>query len=185
MKDSSALSEAISKCNVVVSLLGPNSRKMNDYSLFADQYRHVWAGMREHGVKRIYVMGTFSKVEPEDQSSFLRALIVWFVYLFVNIWWHNIINICKAYEDDASDLDWTIFRIGAILGGNDEVAWKEQRSGEVAVGWVGEPNWTSRINRSELARWLIDAAEEKTAQEWVRKKPAVSSKSGGGKIKDL
>jgi nucleoside-diphosphate-sugar epimerase len=164
MDDVGAISDVVSKSNVVISLLGPNIIRTLPPNFFADQYRRVWAAMRDHNVKRIFAMGTFSIVEPQDGFSILKWLAVWFVYLLANSAWQNIINLGKAYEEEAQDLDWTIYRVGGVLGGHDDKTWARQRKGGVYEGWLGEKGWTFSTQRSELARWLVDAAEGKTAK---------------------
>jgi NAD(P)H-binding len=185
MDDGGAISEAVSKCNVVLSILGPNNLRPISPTLFPDQYRRVWAGMRQHNVKRIYAMGTVSIVEPKDRFSILSWLMVWAVYLFANSAWQNIVNLGKAFETEAQDLDWTIYRVALVRGGDDEQTWRDQRLGELFEGWKAEPGWTGSIRRAELARWLVDAAEGKAVKDWARSKPIVSSKQGGGQIKEV
>ena len=86
-------------------------------------------------------------------------------------------------------IDWTVFRIGGIPGGCDEASWRADREGEVFEGYVGEEGWSASIPRARLARWLVDAVEDRgrdengegMKREWVKKMPAVSRLAGGGK----
>ncbi|KAH7230755.1 hypothetical protein B0J15DRAFT_530677 [Fusarium solani] len=180
LDDAEALSTAVSKSYVVVSLLGPNiSSWKQDPSLLADFYRHsLFPSMRQHSVKRVYAMGTLSIVRPEDSRSLLRYGIVTFVRLVAGGAYRTIINISQAFEEDAKDLDWTIFRIAGIPGEYDHESWKRDREdGKAFVGWVAETGWTMSQKRGALARWLVDAVEGGLT-DWIGKMPAVSKLAG-------
>jgi hypothetical protein len=167
---------AVSKCNIILSLLGPNKLRLSSNTKFPDYYRLLFPLMRQYGATRIYAMGTFSIYEPLDHFSLIRTLFVWLVYLVAHMAYRNVIGIGQVFEKKAEGIEWTVFRIGGIPGGCDAESWRRERGGEVAVGWVGERGWRSVIRRSELARWLVDCAEGKEGEAWVTKKPAVSSR---------
>ncbi|KAI3325690.1 NAD(P)-binding protein [Xylariaceae sp. AK1471] len=177
MSDGDALSRAVAKCSIVLSLLGPNIMdRMENQSLYADIYKdNVFPLMRKHGVRRILAMGTLSIQRPEDSWTFFQPMVLFFVRMMANGVYRNIINLANTFEHDAADLDWTIFRIAAIPGNSDEMSWKQDREdgGEPFVGWIGEKGWTSSIRRAALARWLVDAADGK-ADSWIGKMPAIS-----------
>ncbi|KAJ4317229.1 hypothetical protein N0V84_007448 [Fusarium piperis] len=180
LDDTKALSTAVSKSYVVVSLLGPTISSMSaDPAILADFYRHtLFPSMRQHGVKRVYVMGTVSIVRPEDSRSFLRNALVALVRLAGGGAYRTIINISEAFEVDAKDLDWTIYRIASIPGQSDYESWKRDREGGKAfVGWVGETGWSMIQKRGALARWLVDAVESGLT-DWIGKMPAVSRLAG-------
>lgn len=81
-----ALSTAISKSYVIISLLGPNIIRGNiSPTQFSAYYKSsVFPLMRQHGVNRIMAMGTLSIVRPEDSWSLYRFLIVLVVRLLAN-----------------------------------------------------------------------------------------------------
>ncbi|KAL4902758.1 hypothetical protein BDW74DRAFT_180457 [Aspergillus multicolor] len=178
MDDVEALSKAMANTQVVISLLGPSlTTRLSNHALFADIYRtSVFPLMREHGVRRIFAMGTPSISRPEDHWTLITSITIPALRLFTNYAYENIRNIGDAFEHHAEGLNWTVFRIMMIPGGQDEESWRRDREdGKVFVGWVGEPNWTKSQTRGSLARWLVDAAED-GAEEWVGKMPAVSKK---------
>ncbi|KAI0451204.1 NAD(P)-binding protein [Xylaria acuta] len=178
MNDMDALSDAVAKCSAITSLLGP---KINDRiespTLFADIYKtNIFPLMRKYNIRRILVMGTLSIQRPEDSWTLFQPMVVFFVRLMASGPYRNIINVAATFERDATDLDWTVFRIAQIPGGSDEGGWKNDREedgGEPFVGWVGEKGWTSHVKRAVLTRWLADAADGK-ADEWIGKMPAIS-----------
>ncbi|KAL3475233.1 hypothetical protein BJX99DRAFT_160582 [Aspergillus californicus] len=179
MNDIDSLSPAMAKCHIVISLLGPNilDRNMSP-TLYSDFYKSsVFPLMRQHGIRRIFAMGTISIVRPEDKRSLTRSAVVYLVWFFANSAYRNILNIADVFDTQADGLDWTIFRIAGIPGKDDEDSWKKDREdGEAFVGWVGENGWAASQRRGALARWLVDAAEG-GAESWVGKMPAVCKKS--------
>lgn len=46
--------------------------------------------------------------------------------------------------------------------------------GEIAAGYVGDGNTTQGIQRSELAKWLVEQAGKENA-EWVKELPNVTT----------
>ncbi|KAJ4256139.1 hypothetical protein NW762_009215 [Fusarium torreyae] len=178
--DTQALATAVAKCNVVVSLLGPQlSDRSMDPSLLPNFYKSsLFPAMRQHGVKRVFAMGTLSIVRPEDSWSILRPTMVMLVRLIANGAYRTIISIGETFENEAKDLDWTIFRIAGIPGESDNESWaRDREDGKTFVGWIGGKGHTYSQKRSALARWLVDAVEG-GLQDWVRKMPAVSKLSG-------
>lgn len=136
--------------------------------------------MRQHGVRRIFAMGTVSIVRPEDKSSLLRWAMVRGLRLFASGAWSNIIAIQEAFEDEEAtkDIDWTVFRIAAIPGESDAESWKKDREdGTAYVGPLGGDGWSLSQKRSSLTRWITDAAES-GAPDLIRQMPVVSRKSG-------
>ncbi|KAL4804011.1 hypothetical protein BDV18DRAFT_153435 [Aspergillus unguis] len=162
MDDLVSLSTAMSKARVVISLLGPSiTSKIESPTLFADMYtKSVFPLMRQHGVRRIWAMGTISISQPNDHRTLFTTAMVLFVRIFANTAYQNVLNIRDAFEKHAEGLDWTVYRIAMIPGGQDEDSWWEDRDdGDSFVGWVGEAGWTNSQKRGSLARWLVDAAE--------------------------
>ncbi len=88
------------------------------------------------------------------------------------------INIGHVFQEEARGLDWTVFRLGVILGGHDDESWKKDREdGPVFAGYVGHTGWNWCMKRVAWARWLVDCAEGGAESEWVCKMPAVSKSS--------
>ena len=178
MSDDAAISAVMAQCSVVVSLLGPSiSDRSVGPTMYPELYKSiVFPMMRRHGVRRIFAMGTLTIRQPEDRWTLMQTAVVPLMRLFANSLYQNIIGVGNVFTQDASDLDWTIFRIAGIPGEADEVSWKKNRDGgKVFAGAIGEPGWTSSINRALLARWLCDSAESGAA-EWIGKMPALAGK---------
>ncbi|KAF5972569.1 hypothetical protein FCOIX_9253 [Fusarium coicis] len=180
LSDKAALDRAVAKVNIVISLLGPLiSDRTTPPNTIPDFYKHsLFPAMRRHGVKRIFAMGTLTITQKEDSWTMLQPTINLMVRTVFSNAYRGITSIGKAFEVDAKDLDWTIFRISAIPGGSDKESWaKDREDGKPFVGYVGQKGYTYSFSRGALARWLVDAAES-GLQDWVRKAPAVSKLSG-------
>jgi nucleoside-diphosphate-sugar epimerase len=180
MDDQETFATAIKGCTTVISHLGAQITDSHIApSFYADMYRNtVIPGMRDHGIKRIFLMGTMAIQKPEDSFTIMTPVVVNLMRIFTRAVYHNIQNIAEVFEKDAGDLDWTVFRIAAIPGESDEESWRKGREeGKLYVGPLGAKGWTMYTNRSLLARWLVDAAES-GAPEWVRMMPAVTRLAG-------
>jgi len=162
--DEDLLSSAIEGSDLIVSLLGPSSLRVEPGTLVTP-YKLIFKLMREHSVKRILAMGTLSIPDSRDKSSLLMRAMVFFVWLFGYPTWQEIVNVGKAFDEDAKDLDWTVYRLGLVTNGAD---------GEVATTYAGESDFVTFVYRNELAGWLLEQAE-KTVPEFVHEKPAVCS----------
>jgi hypothetical protein len=170
------LSKAVSKCRVIISLLGNTTIHQPKNTEYADYYRTIVGLMKEHDVRRIYAMGTIYIYQAQDHSSFIRFLGTWIVRIIAPGAYQNIIAIQKFFENEqtASDIEWTVYRVGNLPGSSDAAAWSVDREqGEAYAGAVGAPGWTSSMNRSVLARWLVDTAES-VVPHWNHQFPAVS-----------
>ncbi|KAF4344232.1 hypothetical protein FBEOM_1826 [Fusarium beomiforme] len=180
LSDKESLSRVMAKVNVIISLLGPQiSDRSISPDLIPDFFTNsVFPAMRQHGVKRIFAMGTLSIYQPEDSWTVIRPAIVLLVRAVAGNAYRTIIKIGQVFETNAKDLDWTVYRIAGIPGGSDKESWKKDREdGKAFVGYVGQKGHTYSQTRAALARWLVDAAED-GLQDWVRKMPAVSKLAG-------
>ncbi|RYP48451.1 hypothetical protein DL768_005653 [Monosporascus sp. mg162] len=180
--DVEALSLAVAKSSMILSLLGPSSSSLTalpDSSIYPDFYTRLFPLMRQHGVKRIMAMSTPSASQPEDRFHFLMALMVLLVRFIAPKAYRAMRGIANVFKEQAQGLDWIVYRITRIPGASDEESWKKGReSGGVHAGYVGDGTWGLTTNRSALARWLVDAVEdEEGMKNWIGKLPAVSGLS--------
>ncbi|KAH7126504.1 hypothetical protein B0J13DRAFT_565572 [Dactylonectria estremocensis] len=173
MSDANALSEAMAKTSIILSLLGPNiADKKVPPSLFADIYvNSIFPVMRKLGVRRIIAMGTLSISSPDDQWTFFQPMVHMFMKLFARPIYDNMINLAAAFKDQAQGLDWTVFRIAQIPGESDEASWSTDRKDQVYAGPIGGKGWSSSVRRAALTKWIVNNME---SNEWVGKMPGVS-----------
>ena len=181
--DEPALSRAISLCSVIISLLGPNVSDIKGLTptFYADLYaQQIFPLMRQHSVRRIFVMNTVSVYQPDDSPSFIRWLCQFLVWIVAGVAQKNMYAIQALLEDKerSKGIEWTAFRLGLIPGGCDEQSWRKDREGEMYAGPVGAKGHSIMQKRAQLAKWLVEAAVN-GAQEWIHRMPAVSRLSGG------
>ena len=170
-----ALSAAVARSSMVISLLGPDRMRVANPSLYGDFYRRLFPLLRQHGVRRIMAASTPSANEPQDRLHVPVAILILLLRLFASGAYKSVRGIAQAFRDQAQGLDWTVFRLSYIPGEPDAESWKAQRETPVYAGYVGDGTWSMTTNRSALAHWLVDAVEnEEEAKKWVGKLPAVS-----------
>ncbi|PHH50099.1 hypothetical protein CFIMG_007528RA00001 [Ceratocystis fimbriata CBS 114723] len=175
LNDEGSLSAAIEQSRIVISLLGPSSIKQPKDTEFADYYRTIVCLMKNHNVQRILALGTTAIYQPEDQSSISRAIMSTMIKVVAGGAHYNIQAIQKFFEEKKSEVDFTVYRVGNLSGSSDDKAWEVDRSGDVYEGPVGGPGFTSGINRSVLAKWLVGVAMDASGK-WVGRMPAVSNR---------
>ncbi|KAK3362324.1 hypothetical protein B0T25DRAFT_524024 [Lasiosphaeria hispida] len=175
MEDTEKLSQLVSRIDVVATLLGPQLGNAPDPSPIPGYYDALFNLMRQHSVKRIFALTTASLANVEgDGSSLTRLFLAGAIRVIVPAAYRTVQAVGATFRSDKPhDLDWTLFRIAHIPGGDDEASWKTDREvGGVYVGPIG-PQWSVTIRRGRLARWLVDSVES-GAPELIGKVPAVS-----------
>lgn len=169
------LSRAIAKSRAIISLLGPGAdRQPRD--AFASYYRTIVPIMQEHGVRRLLALATTAIYRPEDRASISRALIAGLIRVIANSGYQNIMAIQEYFESvNDPSIEWTVYRLGWLSGTSGASVWSVDRSqGEAYAGPVGGPGFTSGVNRSILAKWLVDTSLVQNSK-WVHQMPAVSN----------
>ena len=170
-----ALSQAIAQSRAIISLLGPGIERQ-PRTVFADWYRTIIPMMQKHGVRRLFALATNAIRRSDDQFSVSRALTSGLIRVIANNGYQSILAI-QDYFVSVKDLEieWTVFRVGMFSGSSEAAAWFTNREqGEAYAGPVGATGYTVEINRSVLARWLVNEALEKDPR-WAYQMPAVSN----------
>ncbi|KAG5810212.1 hypothetical protein H9Q74_014070 [Fusarium xylarioides] len=145
LSDKEALSRAMSKVNIVLSLLGPQiSDRTTSPNVIPDFFKNsVFPAMRRHGVKRIFAMGTLSLSQPEDSWTLIKPAIVLLVRTIAANAYRTIIQTGQVFEDDAKDIDWTIYRVAQIPGDSDKESWaRDREDSKTFVGYCGQKGHT-------------------------------------------
>ncbi|KAK0712436.1 hypothetical protein B0T26DRAFT_651575, partial [Lasiosphaeria miniovina] len=134
--------------------------------------------MKQHGVRRVLTMSTTSYVDTKggDADSALRWAMRTGVWLTFGAAYRAMLGIAGVFRDEGeregSNIEWTVYRVPILLG--VDASWAVDREqGHVHAGPTG-PEWTYSIRRGQLARWLLDQAEDTTGR-FVRAFPAVST----------
>ena len=168
MTDYEALASAVKGSDAVVSALGPPysySGLQVAPGSYTTTYSAIFKVMREVGISRIFVMGTPSIHTPEDKYTLTLNLMIGALRLFANKAWSEVVAVGRQLDEEASDLEWTMYRIG-ILSNKDGVT--------RAATYIGQDGWVLDTYRPGIAKWLVDELE-KAQPEWVRQKPTLYS----------
>jgi len=105
-----------------------------------------------------------------------RAFMAGLIRVIANSGYQNILAI-QEYFESINDLqvEWTVFRVGMLSGTSDAAAWShDRRQGEAYAGPVGAPGYSAGVNRSVLAKWLVDESLTQNTK-WAHQMPAISN----------
>lgn len=75
--------------------------------------------------------GTPSIQDPNDKKAASATAIVFAIKTFVNSIYKEIVAVGKLFDEEAEDLDWTIYRIGGLT--NDR--------GVLTATYIGHDDW--------------------------------------------
>ncbi|EXM14564.1 hypothetical protein ACKLNR_015270 [Fusarium oxysporum f. sp. zingiberi] len=171
-----ALSRAVAQSRAIISLLGPSS-VAQPRNAFADWYRTIVPLMQKHGLSRLFALGTNAIRRADDQTSVSRALMNGLIRIIANSGFQNMLAVQEYFESiDHLEVDWTVFRLGMLSGTSDAAAWSVDREkGKAYAGPVAGAGYTGGINRSVLARWVVDEALTEESR-WSHQMPAVTNR---------
>jgi uncharacterized protein YbjT (DUF2867 family) len=141
----------------------PWAKPVSPPLFMTDATRKTLTVMKEEGIRRIVV--TSAQGAGDDWTRInpvFRALI-------------KISNVKASYDDHhgvdqllrTSDVDWTLARAVVLTG--------KPMNGPVRAAEAGSEKPGTQINRTDLARFLLDTLEEDT---WIRKAPLVWNARG-------
>ncbi|KAL4789309.1 NAD(P)-binding protein [Aspergillus venezuelensis] len=165
LDDLEKLRQLMKGTTVIVSVLGPSGMKIKN-TPFSAFYKLVFELMREEDVKRIIALSTFSVSHPKDRFNIVTRLLVGMLWLFGNSAWKNLIEVGRTFDEHATGLDWTLFRVGFL---------KDQGPGEIVQGYVGDGALGMGVNRVDVARWVVEQAGKDQAEN-VEDKPGICSR---------
>jgi hypothetical protein len=139
MIDNAALSSAIAKSSMIVSLLGPPS--MRNHPPVAGWYSNIMNLMREHGVKRI--LAPCAGAANQEGESF--HFVAWILVLIARVVFPELYTTARSIErvfvEEGEGFEWTVVRVGHLEGSGDGESWKMRREDDIYVGSVGDKKW--------------------------------------------
>lgn len=111
--DAAQVADAIAGGDAVLSALGPSRNSPPD--VLSAGAAHIIAGMNKHGVRRLVWQTGAGVVDPDDASSFTRALMVNLMHLLTP---GVLRDSERAYAlVRSSGLDWTVVRVPRLGDG--------------------------------------------------------------------
>lgn len=142
--DPAAVDAAVAGQEAVISALG-HKRWMFPTRILSAGTANVLAAMERHGVHRFVCVTSLGVGDSWWRMGLWYTLFVLPVILQFYFW----DKLRQERLVRASALDWTIVRPGALTNGGSRGSW---RSGPR----IGNPLWTVRIARADVARFLLD-----------------------------
>jgi len=119
--------------------------------------------MKQHNVTRILALGTISILDPKDNPTTFRTMMVGSIKLTHRDAWQAIIDIGKFFDEEGDGVQWTIYRVAGLANGVDE---------QVTTTYSGEPDCVYVVNRIAIARWLVDQIES-SEPRYIKEKPYI------------
>ena len=146
--DPTAVDTAVAGQEAVVSALG-HKRWMIPTRILSAGTANILAAMQRHGVRRYIGMTSLGVGDSWWRMGLYYTLFVLPVILQFYFWdKHRQEKLVRA-----SGLDWTLVRPGALTNGKPRGNWRAARE-------VGNPLWTVRIARADVAHFLLDQLGE-------------------------
>lgn len=146
--DSASVAAAVAGQEAVISALG-HKRWMIPTRILSRGTANIVSAMQRHGVRR-YVGVTALGVG----DSWWRGGLYYTLFLIpVLLQFYFLDKLRQERLVRASGLDWTIVRPGALTSGRPRGRWR-------AGSAIGNPVWTVRIARADVAQFLLDEAAE-------------------------
>ncbi len=157
--DAQAVARAVAGADAVLSVLGPTANRP-DYKV-ARGLEHIIKAMQEQGVGRLVMSSGAAVGDANDAPGLFDRLITLLLKLISRHVYEDMRRAVSLVR--ASEIDWTIVRVPMLADG--------PVTGALRVGYVGKGTGP-RLARGDLARFMLDAAEQAL---YVRQAPAISN----------
>lgn len=156
--DASAVEQAISGQDAVISTLGPTRPPVAGMMEIAA--RNILNAMKKNGVRRLVSTTGAGVRQTEDQPKFVDQ----FISFLLNLLAKQVVldSVANVRVIKASELDWTIVRFPRLVDG--------PLTGNYRVGYVGEDSG-SQLSRADGADFIL---KELVDGNWLKKSPVVS-----------
>ena len=155
--DANAVERAIAGHDAVLCALGgqPWRRRAR---VCSSAVRNIVPSMAKHGVRRIVAISTFGAGNSRPQVGWFARTVLFGLVL------RSEVADKEAMEREltASDLDWTVVRIGLLTDGEARGTWRA--ADDNSIQGMG------KIARADVAAFMLAQLESGT---WVRRRPAL------------
>jgi len=120
--------------------------------------QNIAAAMSRHGIKRIVAISTFGAGEARAHAGWLVRTLLFGVVLGNEVADKEQMERLLA----ASDLDWTVVRVGRLTDGPARNAWRAADDGSIRT--------LGSIARAGVAAFMVAQIQD---SRWVRRKPVL------------
>ncbi|KAJ3557835.1 hypothetical protein NM688_g1254 [Phlebia brevispora] len=165
LTDRSALQQALSGVDAVLSALGPPVRSGITYPLntpLAQAYTLLIELMKEKEIKRLIALGTPSMKDEHDKFSLVFRTLVTGVATFAHGAYKDVVAIGEVIRNQGDALSWTIVRVPFLV---------DNPSKEIIAGYIGDGKVTIKLSRAGFAAFCLKQLQ---SDDWANKAPLVS-----------
>jgi putative NADH-flavin reductase len=159
MSEAAKIRQAVAGADAVLSALGPTSNKPE--RPLTEGMRHIVAGMKEQGVRRLIVSTGAGVADPQDKPQLIGRLFGLALRLFARHVLADSEGMVTAVR--GSGLDWTLARAPRLQD--------KPGTGKIKVGYAGKGIGT-QLARADFARFMLDQA---ASDVWLGKAPMLSN----------
>ncbi|MET7928304.1 NAD(P)H-binding protein [Streptomyces sp. NPDC005349] len=162
LSDRTALTEAVTGADAVISALGPSLKRSSTGTPLADGSRALVAVMAEQTVTRFIGLATPSLADPRDKPHWKHKVLP----VMAKAMFPNALRELTAMTEavTSSDLDYTI---GRITNPTNKPA-----TGRIRAGFLGHDKIGSAMTRADIAAFLVS---QLTDTRYQRAMPAISN----------
>jgi len=155
--DRSSVVQAVAGQEAVLCALGGRPWRRRE-EVCSSAMRYILPAMREHGVRRLVAISTFGAGDTRPLVGPVAKALVFGVIL------RSEVADKEAMEAQiaASDVDWTIVRVGVLNDG--------PRTGVYRARDDGSVRGMGKISRADVANFILS---ELNAKAWLRRRPVL------------
>lgn len=163
LTDTDRLQEAITGSDAVLSALGPAKMSHPKDLPIARATEAIISVMNQERITRLITISTGTAVDPGDGVDWKIWLPAALIKLAMPNVYRDIVGLAKIIR--ASDLDWTMVRVGLL---------KNRPASEyLNVGLYGHSKHSLTLSRENLARFMFDQI---LSREYIAHAPGISSR---------
>ena len=161
VRDRAAVGQTLTDCEAVLSTLGATDK--HDPDVRRTGTANIIAGMHEHSIRRLVVMGGFHLSFPGDPHNVGQRLIVPILHLS-----KHLIQDTTAMGEliKSSELDWTLVRTPRVT--------RSQAPGSPEVGTLKLGPWSS-VTRATTASFMLACLNDSA---YIRQAPMICDRGG-------
>jgi len=156
-RDSRKVEQAVAGHDAVLCALGGRPRRRRE-CVCASAMRSIVAATTAHRVRRVVAISTFGAGDTRAHVGWLARLLLFGVVLRSEVADKEAMERALA----ATDLDWTVVRVGLLTDGAARHAWRAADDGSI--------RGMGRIARADVAAFMLHCL---TTDEWLRRRPAL------------
>ncbi|MFF0015722.1 NAD(P)-dependent oxidoreductase [Streptomyces sp. NPDC005374] len=162
LSDRTAVEQAVSGADAVISALGPSLKRSTTGTQVTDGTRTIVQAMEAQKITRIIALATPSLADPQDKPHWKHKVLPVMAGLMFPNALAELKGMTKAVTD--SNLDYTIARITNPTN--------RPATGRIRAGFLGHDKVGSAMTRADIAAFLVS---QLTDTRYRRAMPAISN----------